>query len=59
MNIFPFVYYSDADRDKFIIYKENRNKSGIYRCNSLVTGKCYIGSSISLNGRFSVYFLLY
>jgi hypothetical protein len=30
-NIIPIVSYSNADKDKFIIYKENRNKSGIYR----------------------------
>ena len=31
VNIIPIVSYSNADKDKFIIYKENKNKSGIYR----------------------------
>jgi hypothetical protein len=30
VNIIPIVSYSNADKDKFIIYEENRNKSGIY-----------------------------
>jgi hypothetical protein len=31
MNIIPVVSYFNADIDKSIIYKENKNKSGIYR----------------------------
>jgi hypothetical protein len=31
VNIIPVVSYSNADKDKFIIYEENKNKSGIYR----------------------------
>jgi len=31
IKIIPVVSYSNADKDKFIIYKENKNKSGIYR----------------------------
>jgi hypothetical protein len=29
-NITPIVSYSNAENNKFIIYEENRNKSGIY-----------------------------
>jgi len=31
INIIPKVTYNNADIDKFIIYEENRNKSGVYR----------------------------
>ena len=58
MNIIPVVSYFNADIDKSIIYKENKNKSGIYRWNNLITGKSYIGSSISLSGRFNTYYSL-
>jgi len=30
-NIIPVVSYFNADKDKFIVYKKNKNKSGIYR----------------------------
>lgn len=55
-NIIPIVSYSNADKDKFIIYKENRNKSGIYRWNNLVTGDSYVGSASNLTKRLSNYF---
>jgi group I intron endonuclease len=58
VNIIPTVSYSNADKDKHIIYKENRNKSGIYRWNNLITGKSYIGSSISLTSRLNAYYSL-
>ena len=58
MNIIPVVSYCNANIDKSIVYKENKNKSGIYRWNNLITGKSYIGSSISLRGRFSTYYSL-
>ena len=31
ISIIPVASYSNAEKDKFIIYKENKNKSGIYR----------------------------
>jgi hypothetical protein len=31
INIIPVVSYYNAEKDKSIIYKENKNKSGIYR----------------------------
>jgi hypothetical protein len=30
VNIIPVVSYSNAYKDKSIVYKENKNKSGIY-----------------------------
>lgn len=38
------------------IYKENRNKSGIYRWNNKINGKSYVGSSIYLSKRFNNYY---
>lgn len=58
INIIPVVSYLNADKDKSIVYKENKNKSGIYRWNNLITSKSYIGSSISLRNRFSDYYSL-
>jgi hypothetical protein len=31
VGIIPIVSYFNADKNKFIVYKENKNKSGIYR----------------------------
>lgn len=58
VNIIPVVSYSNADTDKSTVYKENKNKSGIYCWNNLITNKIYIGSSISLGNRFSNYYSL-
>nr|WGO61999.1 hypothetical protein [Fusarium oxysporum] len=33
----PIKTYSNAERDKFILYKDNNKKSGIYRWNNLIT----------------------
>lgn len=58
VNIIPIASYLNAEIDKSIIYKENKNKSGIYRWNNLITGKSYVGSSISLRNRFASYYSL-
>ena len=58
VNIIPVVSYSNVDKYKFIIYEENRNKSGIYRWNNLVTGNSYVGSAINLTNRLKKYFFL-
>ena len=57
-NLIPVVSYSNADKYKFIIYEENRNKSGIYRWNNLVTGYSYVGSAVNLTNRLKKYFSL-
>jgi hypothetical protein len=31
LNVVPIVSYVNADIDKFIIYKENEGKCGVYR----------------------------
>jgi group I intron endonuclease len=55
INIIPIISYSNVD--KYIIYKENKNKSGIYRWNNLETGDSYVGSALNLTNRLSKYFL--
>ena len=56
VNIVPVLSYFNAKKDKSLILIENKRKSGIYRWNNLVTGKSYIGSSINLVGRLSIYY---
>lgn len=56
--IIPIVTYTNADTNKLRIYEENRVKSGIYQWNNLITGKSYVGSSISLSNRFRIYYSL-
>jgi hypothetical protein len=33
---------------KTLIYKNNKGKSGVYRCNDLITGMSYIESIVCL-----------
>jgi hypothetical protein len=56
IKLIPVVTYNNACLNKFIIYEENNKKSGVYRWNNLITGKSYIGSSISLGNRFRIYY---
>jgi len=58
INIIPKVTYNNADIHKFIIYEENRNKSGVYRWVNKINGKSYVDSSKSLSNRFSLYYSL-
>lgn len=52
--IIPVIVYP-GDEIKLAI-KENRGKSGIYRWVNTLTGETYVGSSVNLSKRFSVYF---
>ena len=54
----PLITYANTDMDKSKIYEENRGKSGVYRWNNLITNKSYVGSSLSLSNRFSIYYSL-
>nr|YP_009945105.1 LAGLIDADG endonuclease [Monilinia laxa]QOE17469.1 LAGLIDADG endonuclease [Monilinia laxa]QYB19889.1 GIY-YIG endonuclease [Monilinia laxa]QYB19974.1 GIY-YIG endonuclease [Monilinia laxa]QYB20055.1 GIY-YIG endonuclease [Monilinia laxa]QYB20152.1 GIY-YIG endonuclease [Monilinia laxa] len=56
--IIPVKIYLNADKDKELIYKDNRNKCGIYCWENLNNHKCYVGSSINLSKRFSWYYSL-
>ena len=48
--------YEYIIRDKYLIYKENKNKIDIYRFINNINGKCYVGSSINLGTRLTTYF---
>jgi group I intron endonuclease len=54
--IIPLVTYTNLDKYKHIIISENKRKPGIYRFNNLITGKCYVGSSVDLSNRFRSYY---
>lgn len=54
--IIPVFTYSNIDIDKSKIYKDNKGKSGIYRWNNKITNKSYVGSSINLGSRLSIYY---
>nr|YP_009072328.1 GIY-YIG endonuclease [Sclerotinia borealis]AHX82992.1 GIY-YIG endonuclease [Sclerotinia borealis] len=48
------IYSSELDRNLAI--KENKGKSGVYRWVNILTGQCYVGSSVNLSKRFHIYF---
>jgi group I intron endonuclease len=58
IDIVPVRSYFNSQKCKFIIYKDNRKKSGVYQWTNLINGKIYIGSSISLSRRFYNYYSL-
>lgn len=52
-------YFNLALREvKAFIFKENKNKSGIYRWTNVINNKSYIGSSVKLNRRLSNYYCI-
>jgi group I intron endonuclease len=58
IEIIPIITYANIDKNKPIIYNNNRNKSGISRLVNLISGKSYVGSAINLNNRFRFYYCL-
>jgi group I intron endonuclease len=52
----PIKSYEDAYANKKEIYKDNKNKAGIYRFYNKINGNFYIGSSTNLKNRFVRYF---
>jgi group I intron endonuclease len=58
INTIPVASYYNMNIFKQIIYKENRNKSGIYRLINIINNKSYVGSSVSLSRRFKYYYSL-
>lgn len=48
MKIIPIKRYKNLHIEKSSLFKENKNKCGIYRWNNLISGKTYVGSSINL-----------
>jgi hypothetical protein len=55
-NIVAVQLYDDMYTFKKSIYKDNKEKSGIYRLVNIITGEFYIGSSKSLYNRFTKYY---
>jgi group I intron endonuclease len=56
--IIPIITYANIYINKSDIYKDNLNKSGVYRLVNKINKKSYIGSSINLNNRFRFYYCL-
>jgi group I intron endonuclease len=54
----PVKSYEDTYTCKKEIYKDNKDKSGIYRFYNKINGNFYIGSSTNLKNRFVRYFNL-
>ena len=54
-SVFPIISYSNVFKNKYLIYKDNKNKSGIYRWNNLAS---YIGRAIDLTRKLRDYFSL-
>jgi len=54
----PIITYANVDTNRSTIFKENRNKSGVYRWVNKINGKSYIGSSMSLSNTFTIYYSL-
>lgn len=57
-NITPIKHYPNANDYKYLIYKENLRKPGVYLWTNLITGEFYIGSSIDLTSRLRRYYSL-
>ena len=55
-SITPVISYLNAELEKDVIIKQNKNKSGIYRWINVINNKKYIGSSIDLSRRFKEYY---
>jgi group I intron endonuclease len=52
----PVILYNNADINKLLILKDNKDKTGIYMWTHLESGKRYIGSAYDLTNRFDDYF---
>jgi group I intron endonuclease len=48
--------YPNMSKHKKRIYKQNKNKTGVYQLTCNYNGKIYIGSSVNLSSRFSYYY---
>jgi len=52
----PALIYNNPDKNKGLIIKENMNKTGVYSWIHIETGKRYVGSSVNLGKRLSLYY---
>ena len=55
LSILPLVVYSNVDKQKESIVKENINKSGVYKWINNTNGNSYVGSSVNLSKRLLEY----
>lgn len=55
-SIIPIISYPNAEKNKQAIYKDNKNKSEIYRWVKNINNKTYIGSGVNLTKRLRSYF---
>ncbi len=56
ITIKSIITYINADLDKSKIYKDNKNKSVIYRWVNNINNKSYVGSAKYLNNRLNIYY---
>lgn len=56
INKVPIILYSNAEKSKYTILKENQGKSGIYCWKNKLNNKIYIGSAKDLTRRLGEYF---
>ena len=52
----PIKIYHNAQASKSMIFKENKNKTGVYMWVNTKSGRIYIGSALNLAKRFYRYF---
>ncbi len=52
----PLLTYSNAEELKSLIFKENINKSFVYRWTNKINGKTYLGSTSNAKSRLSTYY---
>jgi hypothetical protein len=53
--ITPIKSYFNPYEERILIFKENKNKAGIYVWTNLISSKSYVGSSNNLTLRFNSY----
>lgn len=52
----PILTYNNAEELKSLIFKENLNKSFVYRWTNKVNGKTYLGSTSNAKSRLQTYY---
>ena len=56
LNKSPLIRYENAEESKSLIFKENTNKSFVYRWVNKINGKEYLGSTANAKKRLNTYF---
>ena len=50
------IIYKNINKNKKSIYKENKEKTGIYLWKNILNNKCYVGSALDIKKRLGIYF---